>query len=171
MKEPNLDTVDTCCLNIDDQNRSMATLSMKINKRKKNILSRLLQDERGSPLVEEGMLLGLSLIVIGIIIGLVLQVLGWSGDALGSIYQQLDQIKEQLLRLLGEAFYRRTSTCSNVSAPAGIFTPLIRKRFEPGSAAIPICVREAAILDRTILPEHKSKGSRSSSKSFRSINT
>jgi Flp pilus assembly pilin Flp len=101
MKEPNLDTVYTCCLNIDGQNRSMATLSMKINKRKKNILSRLLQDERGSPLVEEGMLLGLSLIVIGIIIGLVLQVLGWSGDALGSIYQQLDQIKEQLLRLLG----------------------------------------------------------------------
>jgi Flp pilus assembly pilin Flp len=70
-------------------------------KRKKNIISKLIEDERGSPLVEEGMLIGLSLIVIGIIIGLILQILGWSGDALSSIYQQLDQIKEQLLRLLG----------------------------------------------------------------------
>jgi Flp pilus assembly pilin Flp len=74
---------------------------MRTKRNKKNIISRLLKDERGSPLVEEGMLIGLSLIVIGIIIGLVLQVLGWSGDALGSIYQQLDRIKEQLLRLLG----------------------------------------------------------------------
>jgi Flp pilus assembly pilin Flp len=74
---------------------------MKTRRNKKNIISRLIKDERGSPLVEEGMLIGLSLIVIGIIIGLVLQVLGWSGDALGSIYQQLDRIKEQLLRLLG----------------------------------------------------------------------
>lgn len=79
----------------------MATLIMRTKRNKKNIISRLLKDERGSPLVEEGMLIGLSLIVIGIIIGLVLQVLGWSGDALGSIYQQLDRIKEQLLRLLG----------------------------------------------------------------------
>ena len=74
---------------------------MKTKKNKKNIISRLLKDERGSPLVEEGMLIGLSLIVIGIIIGLVLQVLGWSGDALNSIYQQLDKIKDSLLRLLG----------------------------------------------------------------------
>jgi Flp pilus assembly pilin Flp len=74
---------------------------MKPRKNKKRIVSRLLKDERGSPLVEEGMLIGLSLIVIGIIIGLILQVLGWSGDALNSIYQQLDQIKEQLLKLLG----------------------------------------------------------------------
>jgi Flp pilus assembly pilin Flp len=74
---------------------------MKTEKNKKRILSRLLKDDRGSPLVEEGMLIGLSLIVIGIIIGLVLQVLGWSGDALNSIYKQLDQIKDQLLKLLG----------------------------------------------------------------------
>jgi Flp pilus assembly pilin Flp len=74
---------------------------MKSNKSKKRLLLRLIKDERGSPLVEEGMLIGLSLIVIGIIIGLVLQVLGWSGDALSSIYQQLDKIKDQLLKLLG----------------------------------------------------------------------
>jgi Flp pilus assembly pilin Flp len=74
---------------------------MKTKRNKKSIISRLLKDEKGSPLVEEGMLIGLSLIVIGIIIGLVLQVLGWSGDALNSIYQQLDKIKEQLLKLLG----------------------------------------------------------------------
>jgi Flp pilus assembly pilin Flp len=74
---------------------------MKTEKNKKRIVSRLLKDDRGSPLVEEGMLIGLSLIVIGIIIGLVLQVLGWSGDALNSIYKQLDQIKDQLLKLLG----------------------------------------------------------------------
>jgi Flp pilus assembly pilin Flp len=74
---------------------------MKSKKNKERILSRLLEDERGSPLVEEGMLIGLSLIVIGIIIGLVLQVLGWSGDALSAIYQQLDGIKDQLLKLLG----------------------------------------------------------------------
>jgi hypothetical protein len=42
------------------------------------------------------------------------------------------------------------------------------KRFEPGSAAFPARSREAAILDRTILPEHKSRESLSSSKSFRS---
>jgi Flp pilus assembly pilin Flp len=74
---------------------------MKVKKSKKNIIFRLLKDERGSPLVEEGMLIGLSLIVIGIIIGLVLQVLGWSGNALNSIYQQLDNIKNSILKLLG----------------------------------------------------------------------
>jgi Flp pilus assembly pilin Flp len=74
---------------------------MKTKRNKKNIISRLIKDERGSPLVEEGMLIGLSLIVIGIIVGLVLQVLGWTGNALNSIYQQLDAIKEQLLKLLG----------------------------------------------------------------------
>jgi len=74
---------------------------MKSRKNRSRLLSRLLKDERASPLVEEGMLIGLSLIVIGIIIGLVLQVLGWSGDALSSIYEQLDKIKEQLLKLLG----------------------------------------------------------------------
>jgi Flp pilus assembly pilin Flp len=76
-------------------------LEMKAKRTRKNIISKLLRDERGSPLVEEGMLLGLSLIVVGVLIGLILQVLGWSGNALGSIYQQLDQIKDQLLRLLG----------------------------------------------------------------------
>nr|MDO8100306.1 hypothetical protein [Candidatus Njordarchaeota archaeon] len=74
---------------------------MKSRKKRSRFLTELLKDERGSPLVEEGMLIGLSLIVIGIIIGLVLQVLGWSGDALSSIYEQLDKIKEQLLKLLG----------------------------------------------------------------------
>jgi Flp pilus assembly pilin Flp len=74
---------------------------MKTKRAKRNLVSRLFEDERGSPLVEEGMLIGLSLIVVGILIGLVLQVLGWSGDALGSIYQQLDRIKNELLKLLG----------------------------------------------------------------------
>ena len=74
---------------------------MRTRKTKKNLISRLLKDERGSPLVEEGMLIGLSLIIVGILIGLVLQVMGWSGDALSSIYQQLDRIKDELLKLLG----------------------------------------------------------------------
>jgi Flp pilus assembly pilin Flp len=74
---------------------------MKRKRSRKNLVSRMLEDERGSPLVEEGMLIGLSLIIVGILIGLVLQVLGWSGDALGSIYQQLDRIKNELLKLLG----------------------------------------------------------------------
>ena len=75
---------------------------MKTKRSKKsNLVSRMLKDERGSPLVEEGMLIGLSLIIVGILIGLVLQVMGWSGDALGSIYQQLDRIKNELLKLLG----------------------------------------------------------------------
>jgi len=90
-----------CGLNIPYRNWFAANPAMKSRKNKKRLLSRLFKDERGSPLVEEGMLIGLSLIVIGIIIGLVLQVLGWSGDALNSIYQQLDLIKEQLLKLLG----------------------------------------------------------------------
>ncbi|WXG43123.1 MAG: hypothetical protein WED04_03555 [Promethearchaeati archaeon SRVP18_Atabeyarchaeia-1] len=77
---------------------------MKAKKSKERTISRMLKDERGSPLVEEGMLIGLSLIIVGILIGLVLQVLGWSGDALGSIYQQLDRIKNELLRLLGGGF-------------------------------------------------------------------
>jgi Flp pilus assembly pilin Flp len=74
---------------------------MKTKRARKHVVLRMLEDEKGSPLVEEGMLIGLSLIIVGIIIGLVLQVLGWSGDALGSIYQQLDRIKNELLRLLG----------------------------------------------------------------------
>ncbi|WXG45762.1 MAG: hypothetical protein WED05_03610 [Candidatus Atabeyarchaeum deiterrae] len=74
---------------------------MKPNKAEKSLILRLLKDKRGSPLVEEGMLIGLSLVVIGIIIGLVLQVLGWSGDALSSVYQQLDRIKNDLLRMFG----------------------------------------------------------------------
>jgi Flp pilus assembly pilin Flp len=91
----------TCGLNKSFMNWVVVCLIMKSKKNKERILSRLLEDERGSPLVEEGMLIGLSLIVIGIIIGLVLQVLGWSGDALSAIYQQLDGIKDQLLKLLG----------------------------------------------------------------------
>lgn len=90
-----------CGLNIVCRDSSVATQIMKVKKSKKNIIFRLLKDERGSPLVEEGMLIGLSLIVIGIIIGLVLQVLGWSGNALNSIYQQLDNIKNSILKLLG----------------------------------------------------------------------
>ena len=59
------------------------------------------KDDKGSPLIEEGMLIGLAVIALSIIISLILQAMGWSTDALKAIFDQLDQIKNNILALFG----------------------------------------------------------------------
>jgi len=68
---------------------------------KKDLLniSQLLKDEKASPLIEEGLLIGLSLIIIAIIIGIVLRTMEWTQDIFNSILEQLEEIKESLSQI------------------------------------------------------------------------
>ncbi len=65
------------------------------------IKMKFLKDKRGSPLIEEGMLIGLAVISLSIIISLILQTMGWSTDALNTIFEQLDNLKKDILALFG----------------------------------------------------------------------
>ncbi len=65
------------------------------------IKMKFLKDKRGSPLIEEGMLIGLAVIALSIIISLILQTMGWSTDALNVIFEQLDNLKKDILALFG----------------------------------------------------------------------
>lgn len=60
-----------------------------------------LQDKRGSPLVEEGLLLGLAILTITILITVILDVMGWSQGLFQSILIQLDQLRQTFFGGLG----------------------------------------------------------------------
>ncbi|MHA1506146.1 MAG: hypothetical protein ACTSR0_03025 [Candidatus Asgardarchaeia archaeon] len=55
-------------------------------------------DERGSPLLEEAMIIGLSLIIIIIIATMVFDVVGWAQNALNDIFNQMGGFFEDLLK-------------------------------------------------------------------------
>jgi Flp pilus assembly pilin Flp len=60
-----------------------------------------LRDERGSPLVEEGLLLGLAILTIAILIALIVDIMGWSQGLFQSILVQLDQLRQGFLNWIG----------------------------------------------------------------------
>lgn len=68
-------------------------------KRKLLNINQLLKDEKASPLIEEGLLIGLSLIIIAIIIGIVLRTIGWTQDIFNSILEQLEKIKKSISQI------------------------------------------------------------------------
>jgi Flp pilus assembly pilin Flp len=53
-----------------------------------------LRNRRGSPLVEEGLLLGLAILTVTILIAVIIDVMGWSQGLFQSIFVQLDQLRQ-----------------------------------------------------------------------------
>ena len=53
-------------------------------------------DKKGSPLVEEGMLIGLSLVILAIFMGLILNLLGWTETAITDLLTQFQNLFEYL---------------------------------------------------------------------------
>ncbi|MHA1713130.1 MAG: hypothetical protein ACTSW4_03685 [Candidatus Ranarchaeia archaeon] len=53
-------------------------------------------NRKGSPLVEEGMLIGLSLVILAIFTGIILNMLGWTENAITDILNQFQQLFEYL---------------------------------------------------------------------------
>ncbi len=48
-----------------------------------------LNDERGGPLVEESLLLGIAVVTVSIVIAVILQATGWAQDVVTSLLQVL----------------------------------------------------------------------------------
>lgn len=48
-----------------------------------------LRDERGGPLVEESLLLGIAVVTVSIVIAVILQATGWAQDVVSSLLQVL----------------------------------------------------------------------------------
>ncbi|MFX1490637.1 MAG: hypothetical protein ACFFBU_00040 [Promethearchaeota archaeon] len=65
------------------------------------VLVDFLRNRRGSPLVEEGLLLGLAILTITILITVILDVMGWSQGLFQSILIQLDQVRQAFLGWIG----------------------------------------------------------------------
>jgi Flp pilus assembly pilin Flp len=65
------------------------------------VLLAFLKDKRGSPLVEEGLLLGLAILTVTILIALIVDVMGWSRGLFQSILVQLDQLRQAFLGWIG----------------------------------------------------------------------
>jgi hypothetical protein len=59
-----------------------------------------LHDERGGPLVEESLLLGLAVITISIVIAVILQATGWAQDVIGGLLQLLEDSWNGLTQFL-----------------------------------------------------------------------
>jgi len=66
-----------------------------------SVLLAFLKDKRGSPLVEEGLLLGLAILTVTILIALIVDVMGWSQGLFQSILVQLDQLRQAFLGWIG----------------------------------------------------------------------
>ncbi|MHA1935285.1 MAG: hypothetical protein ACW97A_08375 [Candidatus Thorarchaeota archaeon] len=52
--------------------------------------SSLIRNEKGGPLVEESLLLGLAVVTISIVIAVILQATGWAQDVIGGLLQILE---------------------------------------------------------------------------------
>ena len=59
-----------------------------------------IKDDRGSPLIEEAMLIGLSVLMITIIAALTLDIVNWAQNAITDIFNQLDYIRTNFLGFL-----------------------------------------------------------------------
>lgn len=65
------------------------------------VIKEFIRNKRGSPLIEQGLLLGLAILTITILITVILDVMGWSQGLFQSIVIQLDQIKQAFLGAIG----------------------------------------------------------------------
>jgi hypothetical protein len=61
----------------------------------------LLRDERGGPLVEESLLLGLAVVTVSIVIAVILQATGWAQDVVEGLLQLLQDSWSSLTQLFG----------------------------------------------------------------------
>jgi len=64
------------------------------------IAKNLPQDERGGPLVEESLLLGLAVVTISIVIAVIFQATGWAQDVVGGLLQLLEDSWNGLTQFL-----------------------------------------------------------------------
>lgn len=65
------------------------------------IIKHFIKDKKASPLIEEGLLIGLSLLLIAIIAGIVLRTMDWAQNIFNSILEQLEEIKKTISQILG----------------------------------------------------------------------
>jgi len=65
------------------------------------IIKHFIKDKKASPLIEEGLLIGLSLLLIAIIAGIVLRTMDWAQNIFNSILEQLEEIKKAISQILG----------------------------------------------------------------------
>ncbi|MEM2144870.1 MAG: hypothetical protein QW279_05885 [Candidatus Jordarchaeaceae archaeon] len=63
-----------------------------MNKKIQEFILKLLRDDKGSPLVEEGILIGLAILSVTILVGLILNILGWTGNSISRIFNYLNAI-------------------------------------------------------------------------------
>ena len=61
----------------------------------------LIRNERGGPLVEESLLLGLAVVTVSIIIAVILQATGWAQDVVNGLLQLLQDSWSSLTQLFG----------------------------------------------------------------------
>jgi hypothetical protein len=61
----------------------------------------LRSDERGGPLVEESLLLGIAVVTVSIVIAVILQATGWAQDIINELMQLLQNTWSGLENLLG----------------------------------------------------------------------
>ena len=59
-----------------------------------------LHDERGGPLVEESLLLGLAVVTISIVIAVIFQATGWAQDVVAGLLQLLEDSWNGLTQFL-----------------------------------------------------------------------
>jgi len=55
-------------------------------------LKKLLKDKRGSPLIEEGLLVGLAILAIALLVILVLNVIDWAHVSIDSIVKSIEDL-------------------------------------------------------------------------------
>jgi hypothetical protein len=61
----------------------------------------LIRNEKGGPLVEESLLLGLAVVTVSIVIAVILQATGWAQDVVGGLLQLLQDSWSSLTQLFG----------------------------------------------------------------------
>ena len=59
----------------------------------------LIRNEKGGPLVEESLLLGLAVVTVSIVIAVILQATGWAQDVVGGLLQLLQDSWNSLTQL------------------------------------------------------------------------
>ncbi|MEQ9714463.1 MAG: hypothetical protein ACTSSP_01465 [Candidatus Asgardarchaeia archaeon] len=63
---------------------------------KKNI-KEYIEDCKGSPLMEEALLIGVALLTVTLLLTMILDIMGWSQNIINTIYNQLDNIEKGLM--------------------------------------------------------------------------
>ena len=61
----------------------------------------LIHDDKGGPLVEESLLLGLAVVTVSIVIAVILQATGWAQDVVEGLLQLLQDSWSSLTQLFG----------------------------------------------------------------------